>query len=154
MHAYLLSALCLSTLFCLSSCVEHRGIVLTDEASLSQHAQHIHFFQDGRLIEQKAANGKPSTIGFTSPLPSETHVDAWYRDEEGLIYRSHLHLLSPRPWWQRFPGDLFTDALWPGTINVDAQGTLHFEPIESLEPSYLDELAELHGYGKSFVRSE
>ena len=143
MFRYALSIACLC--FC-CSCVEHRGMV-SNLQSDAYAGKNIQLFKDGRLTE----NLEPS---FTSTLPSEMHVDAWYRDEQGLIYRSHLHVLSPRPWWQRFPADLFTDALWPKTISIEASGSLQFKAIESLEPGYLDQLAEAHGYGKNYIRSE
>ncbi len=135
--------LCSSLVLC--SCVEHRGLVQLDAG---QQTAAVHVFQDGQLLSK--TNEQPLEAGFSSPLPTEMHVDAWYRNEEGLIYRSHVQLKSPRPWWQRFPADLFTDALWPKTITVDAVDKLHFKAIESLEPSYLDQVAEAHGYGDNY----
>ncbi len=121
----------------LSACVEHRLHVETHEVPGD-----VHIFKNGSKYE-----GNKQIITVVDPLPTELYVDAWYRDQKGHLYRAHQKLLSPRPWWQRFPFDMITDGLWAGELAVEAESTLQFKKIEPVEPNYLDTLATEFGYG-------
>lgn len=121
--------LCL--IFC-TSCVRHSGRVHINDPSWT-------VLQDGIPIEGDAT--------FSSALPTETQVDAWFRDSEGHIHRAHVHLNSPKPWWQRFPADILSDLLCPGQLQVTAKATLIMQEASSYSKASLDRLAEIYGYG-------
>lgn len=117
------------------ACVSHQARVTLS----SPAGETVHLYQDGRQLEG-------DTASFKRALPGEMHVNAWYRDREGHLYRAHDVLLSPRPWWQRFPMDLGSDLLWPRELVVPVERRLQFERVEELEPDYLDAVADAHGY--------
>ena len=123
-------------LIMLSACVEHRGTVSLEVPP--DDTLKIHVYKDGAEVKHL------EPLSFQSPMPGEIHLDAWYRDASGHFHRSHERLQSPRPWWQRFPFDMASDALWPDTITVSAESTARFEANKRLTKQYLDEMAAVH----------
>lgn len=122
-------------LISLTACVEHRGRISLDK---TPDQIPVHVYKNG--MRQDTAN----PLLYHSPMPGEMHLDAWYRDAEGYFYRAHRRLRSLRPWWQRFPFDLGTDALWPGTLVVETSEMARFQRNERLTKHYLDEMAAVH----------
>ena len=121
----------------LTSCVSHHArIAIPDIPSTALNKA---VFQDGAPITSNHDSAQ-------GPLPIEMYVDAWYRDEDGKLFRAQSHVATARPWWQRFPADFFTDGLWPQDLKISVDGRLLFRPCESLTTDYLDQLSAAHGF--------
>ena len=124
-------ALCLAGVTINTGCVRHQGTV-----HIHDHSWNI--IQDGKKITEDAT--------FSSALPSETHVDAWYRDQQGYIHRAHVHLESSKPLWQRFPADILTDLMWPGDLQVNVEKQLLMRDSMKYSKTSLDRLANKYGF--------
>lgn len=101
---------------------------------------------DDRVVE---AWQQPQTGSGPLPQHRDLTVVRYDQHDDGseTLRRADAVLATGTPWWQRFPMDLFSDLLWPGTITVPATMTLApLDPI-SYTPTELDALAIQHGYG-------
>lgn len=89
--------------------------------------------------------GPPEQTLLVSPLPLAVPVSAWRRDEDGVISRSELNVVSPLPWWQRFPMDFATDLL-PVTYRSEVDATIVETPVTPRTRADLDQEAAAAGY--------
>lgn len=86
-----------------AGCVERQLVIETEPAG-------VELFVDGREVGTTGEGGEPVVVPF----------DAY--GTRTLVARKRGHVpvrrqvtLDP-PWWQTFPIDVFTDLLWPGTV--------------------------------------
>ncbi len=146
------SSLVLIMLFgcCLCSCIEHRA-----ETQIQQVAQD----ETSKQLIIGSVNGGP-----VEPLPQHIlrsggqaqhiRVLAWTRDPDGRLHRLQQDIRSPLVWWQRFPFDICSDVLLPGTYIAENKMLTHVqipqshngERIEVLSDEKLDLLARKSGY--------
>ena len=54
----------------------------------------------------------------------------------------HEHVAVPAPWYQYFPFDLFTDLLWPWTIEDEHEASFALEPYRAEDPDAREEILE------------
>ncbi len=85
-----------------AGCVERQLVIETEPAG-------VELFVDGREVGT-TTDGQPVVVPF----------DAYGTRTLVARKRGHVPLrrqvtLDP-PWWQTFPIDVFTDLLWPGTV--------------------------------------
>jgi hypothetical protein len=95
----------------LSGCVTHRATV----APATPVA-------DGQAAGAQVLAGS-ATPSESSPLPCALPVSAWRQDDDGTLYRWDALVLTPTPWWQRFPCDALSDGLVPGTRLIATTAT-------------------------------
>ncbi len=126
----------------LSGCVSHRAGV--DPATPPA---------EGIVLGASVRPG-PTTELVSSPLPTEVPVTLWRRDAEGNLFRSDAILRTPTPWWQRFPSDVVTDALLPGTYLVTAQHTPQWTPAGVGSTAGLEDRARAAGYARPLAPGE
>lgn len=119
-----------------TSCVSHRAGV--DPATPPA---------EGLVLGAQVLPGD-ATDAITSPLPTEVPVTLWRRDADGALFRSDAILRTPTPWWQRFPSDLVTDALLPGTYTVAVQHQPVWTPAGGTSTEGLEERARAAGYAR------
>lgn len=89
--------------------------------------------------------GPPPLTIRRGTLPQDVPVSAWHRDREGVITRADAELLTPLPWWQRFPFDLATDFA-PTDLVVRRDYTLAESPVAAHSREQLDAEAAAAGY--------
>lgn len=127
----------LGALLVVGGCVEHRATVAPPSAAPAPAAI------DG--LEATPAMSE-ATVRL-SALPIELRVTAWHRLEDGTLTRGDRVVATPRRWWQRFPADLFTDLLWPGTLRIASEAELELEPVAETPSEELEAAAIAAGYG-------
>jgi len=132
----LASLLVLPTLLLLPACVEHRA---TLRPAAGDAAPQIVMPGHGPTILEDPLHARGS-------LPQALHGSAWYRRPDGSLERAELHVLSPRPWWQRFPADLFTDLLIPKRFTAVNERAVVTTPVTAMSMQELDERARQRGY--------
>lgn len=125
-----------------SGCVAHR--VGVDPATPAA---------EGVALGASVRSG-PSSESITSPLPTEVPVTLWRRDADGNLFRSDAILRTATPWWQRFPSDVVTDALLPGTYLVTAQHTPQWTPAGGGSTVGLEDRARAAGYARPLAPGE
>lgn len=103
-------------------------------------------YPPGAIIDTRSEPEWQHADVYADGLPADRRVSAWALDAEGQLHRGDLQLLSPLPWWQRFPADIVTDLLWPGTLTITASGRPALEPQLPLTIADLDRLAAEAGY--------
>ena len=91
--------------------------------------------------------GAPAVSSDRSPLPRETAVSVWQRDNAGVICREDLVVRTALPWWQRFPFDYASDLL-PIDARVVAEHTIAPRPITPRTRAALDREAAVAGYAQ------
>lgn len=131
MRAHPLMAL---PLLALGGCVEHTARVAPPaDGGTSAIGRHLHAAPHAPVEERHG-------------LPREIPVSAWRQDDDGGIARDELLVRTPTPWWQRFPCDIATDALWPGTLTAATEATPHPRPVPPADPAALAARARAAGY--------
>lgn len=99
-----------------------------------------------------AAVGTQVVDHFTAPieerhaLPRSLPVTLWSLDADGNLARGDLVIETPLPWWQRFPADVVSDMLLPGTLTAEASGTPTLQRVPHGDPTVLTEHARAAGY--------
>lgn len=102
---------------------------------------------EGMVLGPRVLPGDATDV-ITSPLPTEVPVTLWRRDADGALFRSDAILRTPTPWWQRFPSDVVTDALLPGTYTVAVQHEPVWTPAGGTSTEGLEERARAAGYAR------
>lgn len=119
---------------CCVGCVSHRAEVQAPAESI-----------DGAAIG--TATGQKVPWSRTAPQPLEVPATLWRQDDSGRLWRADLDLATPLPWWQRFPCDLVTDALWPGEAVAEVRGVPVWTAAGT-DPAGLNERALAAGYAR------
>ncbi len=126
----------------LSSCLTHEArVTTTPDAPEVEGGTAI-----GRAT-YPSPPGPPRETLARGPLPQHLPITAWRRDGEGLISRAEAELLTPLPWWQRFPCDIVSD-LMPTPIVVRAECVLVLRPVVGCTRAELDAAAAAAGYAQ------
>ena len=89
--------------------------------------------------------GPPAVTIDRSPLPRDTFASAWRRQADGTLSRDLTQVVTPLPWWQRFPCDIATDFA-PVDFTITASATLTPHPITPRTRAELDQEAFAAGY--------
>jgi len=138
-HRGPVTALALAALALVASgCVEHRLVVQPPA-----DAKEVAVIESRRASDPLPADG----VRLRDGLPLEFRASAWRRDETGGLWREELAIATDRPWWQRFPADMVSDALIPKAFIVEQRATIQLEAVEPVPADHLRELAISHGYG-------
>jgi len=126
----------------LAGCIEHRASVApsADPAAPFQPER-----REGVAVAAEAALPLPVGWSATSAQPMERPVSAWFRAEDGRLYRAETVVVTARPWWQRFPADVATD-LWPRTHVIAHTATLAFVPVSRQDDQRLTAAARAAGF--------
>ena len=107
----------------LAGCVEHRLIVRSDPPDV---AVYVDGRLEGRTDPQTAALEIPFTWFGTRKVVAR---------KAGYVPLRQTVELDP-PWWQLFPVDVFSDLLWPGTLeDVHRPEPLVLQRREAIKPA-------------------
>ncbi len=121
-----------------TGCIEHRAQVRNPEGVEAARAAAI-----GVEVVDPFAAGATHTV--SDPLPRDLGVAAWSLGDDFVIRRWRGRVLTPLPWWQRFPVDLAVEA-WPATVICAAEATIAMTPVTSGDTETLIAAARRDGY--------
>ncbi len=126
----------------LAGCLEHRASVApsADPAAPFEPER-----REGVAVAADPVLPLPAGWSATSAQPIERPVSAWFRAEDGRLFRAETLVVTARPWWQRFPVDLATD-LWPRPQVIAQSATLAFAPVPRLDDQQLNAAARDAGF--------
>jgi hypothetical protein len=85
---------------------------------------------------------------FASPLPLDIPVSVYRRESDGSLARGEFRVITPLPWWQRFPADAVVD-LSPIHATVDADGMPPLIPVIPFNRDQFIRQAERDGYART-----
>ncbi len=122
-----------------TGCVEHRATVTTTNDS--------HLTPLGAYKTVHVVYPWPGRATVRDPLAADMPITVLYWDAQGQLYRADARPRSPLAWWQRFPCDIATDALWPGTLVSQRAVTVSPQPISPWTSDTLTAQARAFGYG-------
>lgn len=124
-----------------TGCVEHRAAIQPPVAGPPPAVVTVHGREEA-LVE---------SLERRDPLPLELRASAIRRDADGRLLRDEIAVLTPLPWWQRFPADVVSDALIPHTFIVDARARIDTRVVADMPADDLLRLAREHGYAQGIT---
>ena len=135
MRLVLLAACALS----LSGCLYHEvRIDAAVPANISDHKkQHT-------SVGSQVSDHAPA-LTKRGPLPYDIPVTWIVSDNTGHMLVGQTRAMSPLPWWQRFPVDLFVD-MWPGDVSVETIATVTPTPVRIRTVDEITAEAHANGY--------
>jgi hypothetical protein len=113
----------------LNACVQHQARITAPPGDW-----------DGALGLAERAD--QAAVGSAGSLPQEVHLLAWARDGDGSLRFASGRVTTPLPWWQRFPMDILSDALWPDHLRCSAQSHATAWRPQTRTPAELTRLAK------------
>ncbi len=124
-----------------SACVEHQARVAgatpqPGQASMAVVGNRIERPWDGDAVA-------------SDPLAAELPVTLVLREGDGPLRMATVRSASPKPMWQRFPMDVGTDLLWPGTLVSAATTPLILPPAAPVNRAALIAEAASFGYASA-----
>lgn len=90
-------------------------------------------------------------IQRSGPLPQDIAITAWHREAGGAICRDDQLVRTGLPLWQRFPFDLFADAV-PIQLAVERSAVLSPRPLAERDPAAISAEAAAAGYAQPPTR--
>ncbi len=111
---------------------EGQPVVMPIASALVEHTYHHRW--NGRALR-------------SDPLPVDMAISVWSYAPDGKLRRSDRLIVSPRPWWQRFPADFITDLLVPDTLYAVRLEVIEPTPQRPISREKLEREAAVAGFG-------
>lgn len=90
-------------------------------------------------------------IQRSGPLPQDIAITVWHREAGGAICRDDQLVRTDLPLWQRFPFDLFADAI-PLQLAVERTATLRPKPLVERDSAAISAEAAASGFAQPPIR--